>query len=242
MRGVVSALTASESDIERIKTVVAVIDSISVPGESRSFPEPAEGISMMRYHESNAFPRTVSHLTSQPKTSSQKAAVIFSYHQTIGLDKVGSNGQILEVTLPLANTLFRNGRPSTLLMNTWKRSSEAPATFTIDHASSGTCSACAINPDACSNYADTILPLHRLTEPKQIETGLGNIIRQLRGPSNRAEPASTELEERVVDYLTKNGLPQQSVAVWALVSPNYSDLELERQVQTGQGSLYRVCK
>ncbi|KAI8630430.1 hypothetical protein F5Y19DRAFT_46486 [Xylariaceae sp. FL1651] len=126
----------------------------------------------------------------------------------------------LEVTLPLANTVFQNGRRSTLYASRWDYSSEG--SFALGLKSPKTTQQ--IAPQGISvNHTTSIIPLLPLTPPRKIIAGLGNIVRQVEVDGS-ATPASKELEalipaifeERTQSDLTSSTRP---IGVWCWVIP-----------------------
>ncbi|KAF2967214.1 hypothetical protein GQX73_g6379 [Xylaria multiplex] len=96
----------------------------------------------------------------------------------------------LEITLPLANTVFQNGRRSTLYASRWDISNEGSVALrTRDPKISQWIAAKGESVDHTSS-AISLLPL---TPPRKIVAGLGNIVRQVEVDGS-ATPASKELE------------------------------------------------
>jgi hypothetical protein len=126
-------------------------------------------------------------------------------------DRQNSRGQVI---LPLANTLFSNGRHSTLLASEWRvqdgsfikiRSSEKKnQIITAFH-----------NLGAPSSR----VPAIPLTPARRIVSGLGNIVRQIDFGEDGAGPASRELEANINEYFLLSGRPKSTIAVWALIIP-----------------------
>ncbi|KAI1328369.1 hypothetical protein F5Y16DRAFT_159971 [Xylariaceae sp. FL0255] len=131
------------------------------------------------------------------------------------------NTEHVEVSLPLADTTFQNGNPSTLVASSWKIS---------PNGSSSLCKKAAkitqridvrnIEGDCSSN---TTIPLLALTPPRKIIASLGNIIRQVE-IDGVATPASRELEIIIPRLLQKRekknpGVTAESMPVWCWVIP-----------------------
>lgn len=96
----------------------------------------------------------------------------------------------LGLTLPLANTIFQNGRRSTLLASRWQSSSGhwAPDRMVErQHQQIACLQGRNLRPH---------IPLVPLTPPRKIVAGLGNIVRQI-AIGGGAAPASKELEELI---------------------------------------------
>lgn len=122
------------------------------------------------------------------------------------------------LTLPLANTLFQNGRRSTLLASEWgggvlktieKRSQ------TIDLSRLPQMRTVAVHA-----------PLVPITRPRMILEGLGNILAKV-DIEGKASPASQELQVNIPRLLEARRLQSDvghvpgPVGVWALVIPGY---------------------
>ncbi|KAK3079476.1 hypothetical protein LTS18_004770, partial [Coniosporium uncinatum] len=132
--------------------------------------------------------------------------------------------------VPLANTVFQNGRAATLFSSQWKKFS---GTTELRHIQSwplrnltvpANCFVTEegrVRPGQGRNHAYSI-PLVPLTAPKKIAAGMGNIIRQLEGVDGRDTtiPASSELESAVSAFFRVRDEAPHPMAVWALVLPS----------------------
>ena len=130
-----------------------------------------------------------------------------------------------EIELPLANTIFLNGRNSTMSASRWSR---AKATQEMRVIIMNNCAPqnqrilMSINAGNGPNKAQFLkAPLLTLTVPRIIASAMGNIIRQLYADLNApgTVPASEGLERAVTEYFERRGRSPQQVAVWALVTP-----------------------
>lgn len=192
-----------------IRTLTVVVDGLSIPKENGSAIKLTEGLSVMTYAGEDmismegGMPTGVKfNMELAPPNSNDTA--------------IEEPRRMLEVTLPVSNTLFRNGMFSTVVVGDWTRSYDD--TFgASEFWPTGTCSVKC--PRITYNLSESFAPLRQLTQPKRIVSALGNIVRQLEGPSGTGVPASEELEQSVVEQLKAMGLSQQVVAVWALVIP-----------------------
>lgn len=142
-----------------------------------------------------------------------RPSIIFKICRNSGIERG------LEIGVPLANTLFRNGRTSTLFASKWNRTD---ATDTFERIQQVEKKSATIYP-ASSN---PIVPLHLeiplvpLTPPRRVVSGLGNIIRQVANAEGNVVSASQELEASVNSYLETKSLNKQTVTVWALIIPD----------------------
>ena len=123
----------------------------------------------------------------------------------------------LSLNMPLANTVFQNGRDSTLLSCMW--ASQPNGTYTLANTSEKTLQEIAL-PGAGPSLSVPLIPV---TPPRKILGCLGNIVSQIE-VDGTGVPASTELENEVqgvfdqrkaAGNLSRDGMP---VDVWALVS------------------------
>jgi len=130
------------------------------------------------------------------------------------------NTGALKVTLPLANTVFENGKRSTLYASEWDVSNEGSvnlrtrdAKITQEITSIG-------NP---VNHMSSTIPLLPLTPPRKIMASLGNIIRQVEVDGS-VTPASKELEAiipRIFEERARHNptsIPRP-IGVWCWVIP-----------------------
>lgn len=132
---------------------------------------------------------------------------------------IGNTGA-LEVTMPLANTVFQNGRRSTLYASRWDTSSEGSMALGMRHHKT---TQTIVDKDGSVNHTLSMIPLLPLTPPRRIVAGLGNIVRQVEVDGS-ATPASRELEaiipkifgERAQHEPTYSPRP---IGVWCWVIP-----------------------
>jgi len=125
----------------------------------------------------------------------------------------------LEITLPLANTIFHNGRRSTLLASEWQSEGDGPLRLNRREYKQSQ----RIFTHNTSMHATATIPLMPLAPPRQIVTGLGNIVRQVEIDGAPA-PASKELEALIPQLFETRGAagippPSGPIGVWAWVIP-----------------------
>ncbi|GAB1310936.1 hypothetical protein MFIFM68171_01146 [Madurella fahalii] len=144
--------------------------------------------------------------------------------------QVKRTGQ-LKVNLPLANTVFSNGRPHTLFANLWQTDGAAGlrlvkrmerTTQAIDTGSASPGGRPERLPKAV--VASRLVPV---TEARRIVAGLGNILRQI-DINGTSAPASKELEAIIPALLKErqtqlgqrgHHLAAGPIGVWALIMP-----------------------
>ncbi|KAI1364421.1 hypothetical protein F5Y08DRAFT_211731 [Xylaria arbuscula] len=130
-----------------------------------------------------------------------------------------NNDGKLEVTVPLANTVFQNGRRSTLYATHWDVSQDGSIVHTDSVPQTGQDIITLDNP---TNSTLAMIPLLPLTPPRKIIAGLGNIVRQLEVDGS-ATPASKELEA-ILPQITEERFQRQPsspgpVGVWCWAIP-----------------------
>lgn len=125
-----------------------------------------------------------------------------------------------EVGLRLANTVFINGKESTLFGVQWTRddtTNEYTVEGTVDLTS------CVVTSTSSSTGASPrlALPLYPIGERRKVIASMGNILRQISKSvdptSTEGIPASRELEKDLPRYIKENNIMDQRVSVWALV-------------------------
>lgn len=155
-----------------------------------------------------------------PRTSPDRAATV-----TFTGGPATSPASPLGITLPLANTIFQNGRRSTLLASRWQSS--------LGHWAPDRMAERQHQEIAClqGRHLRPHVPLVPLTPPRKIVAGLGNIVRQI-DIDGDAAPASKELEELIPAMYDRRWQKDDvqapaPVGVWAWVIP-------ARVVESGQ--------
>ncbi len=130
------------------------------------------------------------------------------------------NTGALEVTLPLANTVFQNGRRSTLYASRWDvRDGGSVALRMKDPKITQQIAAKGDSVD----QALSIIPLLPLTPPRKIVAGLGNIVRQVEVDGS-VTPASRELEAIMPSIFEERAQREpisspRPIGVWCWVIP-----------------------
>lgn len=138
----------------------------------------------------------------------------------------------VDVTLPLANTVFQNARPFTLLASRWRAGgagASSTGTLTlVDAFEKETQRIAAATEESIQSHADVSTPLFPLTAPRRIMAGLGNIVREVGAPEGyggeeNPRPASEELEVSMNAIIATRSRRLRGSPVsnrtWALVVP-----------------------
>lgn len=131
----------------------------------------------------------------------------------------GESRNASQVTLPLANTLFRNGRNSTLLTTRWQ--AQPDGSFQKVKSGEKNNQLIKIFHNTKPGIPSTSISVVPLTPARPIVSGLGNIVRQIRF-SEEIGPASRELEDNIDEYFDHTKQSKSALAVWALVVPKES--------------------
>jgi hypothetical protein len=131
-----------------------------------------------------------------------------------------------DFTVPLANTLFKTGKISTLGVSRWKASEK---TF-IKVREIPDKKNLAINVFSSKMLEPTLhIPATPLTPARPIINGLGNIVRTINFGEDGIGPASRELELMIKEYLVAKRQPQSTIDVWALIIPRKAVSESVKQ-------------
>ncbi|KAK7924485.1 hypothetical protein PG985_006539 [Apiospora marii] len=204
----------------RTDVLFGVVDGIADPHHLHG--KPHQGLSIL-YGGSTA--SLLPSLWDQGKVAGRgdpdkASAVEFTAHEAESIDgqEVPTN-----VTLPLANTLFQNGRRSTLFASRWLSPSAAGRQMELEWREEKS-----HQEVSCLRGLRKMplrIPLMPLAPPRKIVAGLGNIVRQVE-IDGVVSPASKELEMLIPQIFEKRAarageLDQapSPIGVWAWVLP-----------------------
>jgi hypothetical protein len=160
------------------------------------------------------WPSSLSH-TFAPDGSDIRASLDFT------LGPLLDSANPIAVTVPLANTVFQNGRQSTLLAGLWARSEKGSFKLSsLEERHTQLVVPSLSNSALTSNVS---IPLISITAPRKVLAGLGNIIRQVEA-DGFPSPASKELERDIPRLLKAREKASAAeitgpLGVWALVVP-----------------------
>lgn len=209
---------APKAELENSSPVVydvmcACVDGIAPEEHYGTFHEqPAtEGISFLHTPSYKVFGYT--DLLKSKETDGTTESLPLNIPAAITFGK--SYSRLDHVTVPLANTIFQNGKPSFLQHTRWDvQDGEFTLSkkwddkrFTTIYAFYG------INKPLLS-----FLPARPVTPFRTIESGMGNIVREICFDEGDVGPASRELETVVSEI--SNSLGGSTVDIWALLVPN----------------------
>jgi len=123
--------------------------------------------------------------------------------------------------LPLANTVFQTGTPTTMQLSRWSLVNRDDflglemKTNVSHHGVQLT----PLDRPAVQPLSALSIPLLPLTLPRLVEGCMGNIITRIVGRQREIVTASSELEKVVPEFFHARGEPPQPVTAWALVIP-----------------------
>ena len=158
------------------------------------------------------------------------------------------------IQLPVANTLFQNGRTSTLLAQRWtcRSNQDDEIQWDLDRSISLPQQTLHLDNLFAAKRNDPVYSFHShltpITHGRVITAAIGNIIRRIGTGSTNAEhldngvqdaregevPASTELETAINDGTSEGRIARQTAGVWALVRPCSTAMGL-RPIVSGTG-------
>ena len=157
--------------------------------------------------------------TTTENSPNLQSSLVFSNSQGPA-NQMSTARKTSEVTLPLANTLFVNGKHSTLLISKWQQlQSES---FTKVRSKEKRNQVINVLGDIEPSILSSHMPAIPITPVRRIVSGLGNIVRQLDFAEGGVGPASRELEMNIHKYLRAMERPNSTINVWALITPSES--------------------
>ncbi|KAK1754936.1 hypothetical protein QBC47DRAFT_382218 [Echria macrotheca] len=203
-----------------ISLLGAAVDAIPIPSSyvSGGFKRytAAEGLSVLHGEVDDILPGIWEMDLSESPSSSSSPALEFHVPGVGGGEEQKAG---LEVTLPLANTLFDNGREWTLLASRWVHSSSSSGMSLVEMVErSGGAKIMLRGTETTRSHIR--VPLVPITKPRRVVAGLGNILRQVE-VDGRPVPASKELEEVIPKLLAArtDTAAVGPIGVWAVIYP-----------------------
>ncbi|EME49495.1 hypothetical protein DOTSEDRAFT_163924 [Dothistroma septosporum NZE10] len=159
---------------------------------------------------------------------------------------------VTTIQLPLAQTIFSNGLPSTLLHNRYQFD---PLSGTLRKSASQHLEAQTLHLDLVTQPVELAasIPLIPLTPLREVQHSMGNIVQKVSSDrfhnvdvepeassklakermfSSAVVPASQELEQAVSDYFKSVRISPQPVQVWAVIVSASSSELLEQRADT----------
>ena len=168
-------------------------------------------------------------------TIQQRCTLSFSFHPSHGVrtqiaENLASQPLVKRtLQLPVANTLFQNGKTSTLFAQRWEVKSDKESV--PEYVSSKKTWLPQQTVDMSAVFTDEGMRLHvdhhvnshlmPITPARTITAAVGNIVRKISGDdaSGVAMPASEELERAISTAIQQGQIPAQQANVWALIRP-----------------------
>ncbi|KAH7363820.1 hypothetical protein BKA65DRAFT_489714 [Rhexocercosporidium sp. MPI-PUGE-AT-0058] len=197
-----------------IEVICACVDGLAPGPESLSVARgrrPKEGFSFLHSLRSATLPPFLADSEASLSTSP-------SMQSSITLRKAPQGPP--DLTLPLANTLFKTGRLSTLLASRWQYNAGEDAFIAIQGPVERTNVVIDMFQGLSTRLPRSLIPAIPLTPARPIVNGLGNIVRTIDfGGEEGSGPASRELESAVTRYLEAMKYGNTTIDVWALVIP-----------------------
>lgn len=177
-----SLFKPSQGTSKHIDILCAVTDGLT---PEQLFSEPRTGFSILYGSANKILPDLWNHDEFGSGTDQDREASVSFLPNPLPKDL-----RPLEITLPLANTVFQTGKRSTLFASRWQFTPNGSMTRTMMHEKRVQ----KIQPDPnSSGHTIPCIPLLPLTRPRKIVAGLGNIVRQVE-VNGSPTPASKELE------------------------------------------------
>lgn len=203
--------THNDASPREISVLAAVVDGLS---PSKPFGEPRSGFSLLQGYTDSLLP-SVWDMGRRNDGASSQSSISMLFNPLPG------GKRSLQVTLPLANTIFQNGRQSTLLASRWQK--QASGSFTLSQLEERTSQVILPLISGSDAFTNASVPLLPISTPRKIIAGLGNIVRQVE-IDGQPSPASKELEANVPKLLDARARADPDfvpgpIGVWALVLP-----------------------
>ncbi|KAK8873208.1 6-phosphogluconate dehydrogenase [Apiospora arundinis] len=217
--------TSAAEGESHIDVLFGVTDGIADP--SRLHSKPYSGLSILYGGTTSLLPSLWKRqdkrgVTSAIGDSDRASSILFTNVKgKDGLHAETQSDLSPEVTLPLANTIFQNGRRSTLFASRWSPNPSAVEGNEMELTRLEEKSQQEIVCLQGSRSAPPRIPLMPLAPPRKIVAGLGNIVRQV-DIDGVVSPASKELEILIPQIFEKRAAQAPTpIGVWAWVIPEH---------------------
>ncbi|KAJ5103367.1 hypothetical protein N7532_003896 [Penicillium argentinense] len=141
----------------------------------------------------------------------------------IGVSVDAADLTTYQIGLRLAQTIFVNGKESTLFGMRWTRDNGNASSDALVLNNSVDLINCIVKTSSPTTdiQSSLTLPLHPVGQRRKVISSMGNILREVSKSTDPASvapmPASTELEKELPRYIAENNIVDQRVSVWALV-------------------------
>ncbi|KAL5119831.1 hypothetical protein ACEQ8H_002192 [Pleosporales sp. CAS-2024a] len=148
---------------------------------------------------------------------------------------MAGQGHVDTWRLPLANTVFQTGSPTTMYYTEWdvcralRIQTKCIKKKRVDVTHHGVIMSTPMSDGMLSALSVPLLPL---TLPRQVEGCMGNIISRVTGHDGTSLTASAELESVVPQFFKARGEPVQPTTAWALVIPQDKQGRVRRKTMS----------
>lgn len=137
--------------------------------------------------------------------------------------------------LPVANTLFQNGKTSTLIAQRWRLQGEKRSSYALSCIREARLPQQILHmTDVFSNQGTGLEEiLHSclipITPIRTVTAAVGNIVRRIAVDDtlNEDVPASEELERAISNAIKDGQLPAEQAGIWALVRPHHHSSDVD---------------
>ncbi|PGG97369.1 hypothetical protein AJ80_09709 [Polytolypa hystricis UAMH7299] len=205
-----------------VYSVVTVVDGLPLPDGVRSNSSNnvsgGEGISLLFVNRKDIGVELIKE-KGRKDISTPELEPTLSYLVPQPADDAEHGGnKFAEVSIRVANTLFLNSKPRTMVATRWEPS---PDSDTMVRKDKFDLINCLVKSTTKPKRILPRIPLSPVTERKEVITSMGNIISQVSKSPGSATgvPASAELEKTLPEYIKKHSSQNQRLAVWALIQP-----------------------
>lgn len=211
-------LSGSGKRSKSLRTVTAVVDRI--PDVEATGKHGREGLAYGFVEEGPELGSNGRALREMPRMAQKPGWLEFGL---AGTD--GAAGTVVQV--PLARTIFSNGKVSTLMHALYRV--DAKGQSYMDEQTDLESFRFDASPAAAADPPRLHAPLIPLTPARQMINVMGNIVRTVSAEpsfsgsgktSSETQPASEELEQAVTAYFSASAIQPQPVSVWALIIPS----------------------
>lgn len=191
-----------------VQVVSAVVDKLPLPDHEGS--SGGEGFALLSGPKRGSF--------GPVDGKNDRACLLFTLFQVVVTSNGNSQSTLpIQLIMPMAQTIFQNGKESTLLRQFWVRS-ESGVYTRVGKTKEMKTLRISLGEIGASQALVPHVAVIPLTEPRKIVSSAGNIIRQISTNDGTIIPASQELEASVNNAFEKLNLPPTSLKVWAVLS------------------------
>jgi len=247
--GLLRRISQGPSNGQEFDVLAAVVDRIPseqtdqqpstvIASSESQIRDGSEGVSFVVLDSASAAPDLWSVRAESKEretmTIQQRCTLSFAFPPTATPAPLISSGEEIAnplvsrmLQLPVANTLFQNGKTSTLIAQRWRSQQIGEDSLAISCIRDIALSQQTLRmADAFSNGSSGLEQSLRsyltpITPTRIITAAIGNIVRRIQVDETSAEgePASEELEKAIASAIQGGQIPAQQAGVWALVRP-----------------------